>query len=176
MRYAINFNKLVNRYVPYYIGGRKLILYLQALMKPMQALNDAFVTYAKEKRIEAAMTSQIFKFEWFLNRKLSKYFLNGGQIAFQNAEHLGVPIYYGNASIPITDHMLMYYNSEGVDSVKLYSQSENTKESVVSFIVTTPAVDTSKITTEQYEKMLRYYIDRYRIANKTYTIKYINNE
>ena len=74
MRYAINFDKTINRLVPYYIGGRRLILYLQALMKPLQEANDAFVEYAKETRIEASMTSQKFKFEWFLNRKFSKYF------------------------------------------------------------------------------------------------------
>lgn len=34
MRYVIDFAKTINRLVPYYIGGRKLILYLQALMKP----------------------------------------------------------------------------------------------------------------------------------------------
>ena len=43
MRYAINLDKTVNQLVPYYLGGRKLILYLQALMKPLQTINDAFV-------------------------------------------------------------------------------------------------------------------------------------
>ena len=71
MRYYINFDKTINQLVPYYIGGRKLILYLQALMSPLRRLNDDFVSYAKETRIEAAMTSQIFKFEWFLNHKFS---------------------------------------------------------------------------------------------------------
>ena len=79
MRYYINFDKTINQLVPYYIGGRKLILYLQALMSPLRRLNDDFVSYAKETRIEAAMTSQIFKFEWFLNHKFSKYFAHGGR-------------------------------------------------------------------------------------------------
>lgn len=89
MRYKINFDKTINQLVPYYIGGRKLILYLQALMKPIQELSNAFSEYAKEQRIETAMTSQIFYFEWFLNRKFSKYFLNGGQITIKNGERLG---------------------------------------------------------------------------------------
>lgn len=63
MRYFINFDKTINQLVPYYIGGRKLILYLQALMFPLRRVNDGFVEYAKETRIEAAMTSQIFKFD-----------------------------------------------------------------------------------------------------------------
>ena len=176
MRYAINFDKLINRLVPHYIGGRKLILYLQAIMKPLQDINDEFVSYAKETRIEAAMTSQIFKFEWFLNRKFSKYFTDGGRISIKNGEHIGTPIYYGNASIPLSEHMVMYYNSENTNKVSLYHQNEKTEGNQVSFVVTSPAVDTSLITAEQYEKMLRYYIDKYRISGKTYVIKYISNE
>lgn len=177
MRYSINFDKLINRYVPYYMGGRKLILYLQAIMKPLQDVNDEFAEYAKETRIEASMTSQIFKFEWFLNRKFKKYFANNAhRISIKNSEHLGVPIYYGNASIPLADHMVMYYNSEDTDTVRLYHQDEKTEESQVSFVVSSPVVDTSLITEKQYEVMLRYYIDKYKIFGKTYIIKYISNE
>lgn len=175
MRYSINFDKLVNRYVPYYMGGRKLILYLQAVIKPLQDVNDEFVEYAKETRIEASMTSQIFKFEWFLNHKFSKYFANSSQrITLNNSEHLGVPIYYGNASIPLADHMVMYYNSEGQDTTRLYHQTEKTEENQVSFVVSTPAINTSLISSKQYEAMLKYYIDKYRIFGKTYIIKYID--
>ena len=176
MRYAINFNKLVNRLVPHYMGGRNVILYLQALIKPLQDINDQFAEYAKETRIETSMTSQIFKFEWFLNRKFNKYFADGGQIVIQNSEHLGTPIYYGNASISLSEHMVMYYATENGETTTLYHQNETVNTSNVSFVVVSPAVDNSKITIEQYEKMLKYYIDKYRIFGKTYTIKYISNE
>jgi hypothetical protein len=176
MRYAINFDKLVNRYVPYYMGGRKLILYLQSIIKPLQSLNDSFVDYAKETMIDATMTSQIFKFEWFLNRRLGKYFPNGEQITITNSEHLGVPIYYGNASIPLSEHMVLYHNSEGIDTTWMRYKNEKTEKNSTSFIVVSPSVDTSIISIKQYEKMLRYYIDKYRISNKTYIIQYTSNE
>lgn len=176
MRYVIDFAKTINRLVPYYIGGRKLILYLQALMKPLQEANDAFVEYAKETRIEASMTSQKFKFEWFLNRKFGKYFANGGRILIKNSEHLGTPIYYGNASTPLSDHLVMYYASEGNNNVELRYQNEKTTEESVSFVVSSPAINTSLISQEKYEAMLRYYIDKYRISGKTYNINYIDNE
>ena len=175
MRYAINFDKLINRYVPYYMGGRKLILYLQAIIKPMQIINDEFVTYAKETRIEASMTSQIFKFEWFLNRKFGKY-LNGEQISLKNGDHLGVPIYHGDASIPLSDHMVMYQENEGGETTHLYHQNESTTSNKVSFVVTSPMPDVTLISEKQYDAMLRYYIDKYRIFGKTYVINYISNE
>ena len=93
MRYYINFDKTINQLTPAYIGGRKLILFMKSLAHPLRALNDAFVEWAKETRIEASMTSQIFKFEWYLNRKFSKYFVNqSNRIAITNVVPTGVPI------------------------------------------------------------------------------------
>lgn len=174
MRYFINFDKTINQLVPYYIGGRKLILYLQALMSPLRRLNDDFVSYAKETRIEAAMTSQIFKFEWYLNRKFKKYFANGGRISIKNSEGLGTPIYKESANIDVSQNMLVYYDTEtGIArQLVLYRSDEQTEESSVSFIVTTPQIDTKLISEQKYVAMLKYVIDRYRLANKTYIIKY----
>lgn len=174
MRYYINFDKTVNQLVPYYIGGRKLILYLQALLHPLRKLNDEFIGYAKETRIEAAMTSQIFKFEWYLNRKFKQYFVNGGKITINNSEVLGTPIYKQSANIPERDNILVFRESE-IDNSKqfiLYRSDEQTDESSVSFVVTIPKIDTRLISEQKYIAMLKYVIDRYRLANKTYIIKY----
>ena len=49
MRYSINFDKTINQLTPHYIGGRKLILLMQALVSPLQILNKDFAEYAVEK-------------------------------------------------------------------------------------------------------------------------------
>lgn len=171
MRYTINFDKTINQLVPYYIGGRKLVLYLQALMKPLQTLNAAFSEYAKEQRIEAAMTSQIFYFEWFLNRKFSKYFLNGGQITIKNGERLGVPIQWENADVDASEDLLLYKEEEEIKNVALYHSNEQTDGSSHSFVVSSPAINTQLISIENYKDMLSHYIDKYRLSGKTYVIK-----
>lgn len=171
MRYTINFDKTINQLVPYYIGGRKLVLYLQALMKPLQTLNAVFSEYAKEQRIEAAMTSQIFYFEWFLNRKFSKYFLNGGQITIKNGERLGVPIQWENADVDASEDLLLYKEEEGIKNVALYHSNEQTDGSSHSFVVNSPAINTQLISIENYKAMLSHYIDKYRLSGKTYVIK-----
>ncbi len=175
MRYYINFDKTINQLVPYYLGGRKLILYLQALMKPLRYINDTFVEYAKETKIEATMTSQIGKFEWYLNRKFGKYFANGGVIAITNAKSLGVPIWRESANIGEEGNNIIAYLQEG-DSVQsnpwvLYHSNEHTESNSASFIVTTPAINTNIIQEEEYIRMLKNTIDKYRIANKTYIIQ-----
>lgn len=174
MRYYINFDKTINQFVPHYLGGRKLILLLQALMRPLQTVNDTFVEWAKETKIEASMTSQIFKFEWFLNRKFKKYFQNSkGRISIKNGQKLGVAIYYQAADITDADNMLLYQESEGArQSEQLFYADEKTDESSVSFTVFTPQINESLITREAYLAMLSFYIDKYRLAGKTYNIKF----
>lgn len=181
MRYSINFDKSINQLVPYYLGGRKLILYLQSCLKPLQAVNRIFVEWAKETRIEAAMTSQVFKLEWFLNRKFSKYMEDPTQrITIQNGERVGTPMFYQAAKdISQTDQFILYHKTEtGADTAVLYKNNELTSTSTCSFIVYCPKLwinSTSGllkdgITEDEFVSMLAYYIDKYRISSKTYKI------
>lgn len=177
MRYSIDFDKLVNKLVPHYIGGRKLILYLQALLKPLQATNDAFRTWAEETRIEAAMTSQIFKFEWFLNRRFSKYFLDSSQriTIGSNIGSFGTPMYNENTSLVDPVHVRLYGQNESGTTSAFYNDGERTEAASCSFVVNVPPMDTAKISQNEYLAMLKYQIDKYKLAGKTYIIT-INNE
>ncbi len=173
MRYVINFDKTVNQLVPHYLGGRKLILYLQALLKPLQTINDTFVEYAKEKRIEASVTSQIGYFEWYLNHKFSKYFATSDKITVTNGEALGVPIYWEDANIDDSENMTLYDEETGAGTgTVLYRRNDTTTASSHSFVVNTPAINTAKISKTAYLGMLTNTIEKYRIGNKTYTINY----
>ena len=114
MRYRINFDKIINQISPHYLSGRKLMLYLQAIMKPMKETNSEFEDWAKETLIEATMTSQIIKLEWYLNRKFRKYFIDKEQgISLKNGKRTGVPIYSESANIAKEDHLLLKCESEG---------------------------------------------------------------
>lgn len=170
MRYSINFDKTINQLTPHYIGGRKLILLMQALVSPLQALNKDFAEYAMEKRIEASMTSQILPFTWFLNRKFKKYFQSQtGRITITNIATLGVPIYNESADIAQTENLSLYTEKEGKGKA-FYYQNERTDTNTYSFIVHSPAIDTSLISKKSYISMLTYWIERYRLAGKTYKI------
>lgn len=184
MRYHINFDKLVNQLVPYYIGGRKTILYLQALLKPLQSVNWDLEKYAKDTRLEASMTSQVFRFEWFLNKRLSRYFLQGGQIVIGGGESFGAPIYGQNSIVDPSQMMIVRFENEAPvigddgkeDTVELRLMEENINSvNTVSFVVHSPKINTRLISNDLYTEKLKYYIDKYRLANKTYEIR-IDNE
>ena len=175
MRYKIDYDKTINQLVPHYIGGRRIILYLQALVSPLQAINDSFVNWAKETRIEASMTSQIFKFEWFLNRKFRKYFANSeGRITISNGSSLGIPLYWQSEGMP--DTAFYYQQNDDQESIDdnpaMYYCDERLTGSAFSFVVHVPNPDTTLITQSSYDSQLRYWIDRYRLASKTYNIQY----
>jgi hypothetical protein len=159
---------------PHYLAGRKLILYLQSLLKPLQIINNEFVEWAKETKIEATMTSQVIKFEWYLNRKLGKYLLNASQqISIKNGERVGVPVYFETADIPQSDNILLKYETEGKkNSIVLNYNGELTEENECSFFVFSPEINTQLISKEEYLALLSYYIDKYRISGKTYKIKF----
>jgi hypothetical protein len=174
MRYDIHFDKVVNQLVPHYLGGRKLILYLQSTLAPLQPLNVSFAEWARETRIEASMTSQVFKLEWFLNRKFKPYFLDSRQtITIRNGAETGLPIYFQSADIVKGDNVLLYGEEEGKKkSAVLHHRHEKLDKNTFSFLVHSPDIDTSLISREAYLGMLSHYIDKYRIAGKTYKIKF----
>ena len=172
-RYAINFDKTVNQLVPYYIGGRKLILYLQALLKPLQTLNDDFVEWAAEKKIEANMTSQTFKLEWYLNRKYRKYFSDpSASISISNSNHLGVPMYSVLDVVDQSEQFVLTEISENSATEHLFYFYEEGALFGCSFMAYSPKVNTALISQEEYDALLRNTINRYKLSGKTYKIKY----
>lgn len=193
MRYAINFDKTINQLVPYYLSGRRLILFLQSCIKPLQKVNDMFVEYAKETRIETSMTSQVFKLEWFLNRKFQKYFEDPKSlITIKNGTKFGTPVYTESAvEVDDSDKLKLWFQSENAESRTdpvFYHSGELTEESSHSFLVYVPKLREAKdaggnatgqlfdgITVKQFKAMLSYWIDKYRIAGKSYII-IINNQ
>ena len=86
-----------------------------------------------------------------------------------------MPVYYQNVD---TTHLTLYKQDEQSDPEKFYYQHEKTEDSSYSFIVTSPPINTklldvdAKVAMQKYETMLRCFIDKYRLAGKTYRIKY----
>ena len=175
--YRINMDRLVNQLVPHYLGGRKLILFLQSILQPLNSLNIGWVTWADEKRIEAAMTSQVIMMEYFLNRKFGKYFLNTSErIVISDGVVNGVPIYW-EASNEDMNQFPLYKEGEseieGHPSVPLRWKDEKTPTGDVSFVVSCPTINTKIVSQEEFTAMISFYIDRYRIAGKNLKVLYI---
>lgn len=172
-RYTINNERLINKLVPHYIGGRNIILYLQAICKPLQDLNDWFCEWVKETKIEMAMTSQVFYFEWYLNHKFKKYFKKSTEvITISDGVLVGTVVYLESATN--VTNMALYNEGETGTTAILYMFGIDTVNSA-DFYVNSPAIDTSIISEDEYSQMLNSVVNKYRIACKKYLIK-INQE
>ena len=161
-RYKLPIDKLVNRLVPHYLAGRRFILFVQSALYPLQSINEWFRSFAREKHIEARMTSQVIYFEWFLNYKFSKYFRDSrDRIFIKESESVGVDLYHENAeSITAT--------SEDEKPRPFYRYVEEKLINKVSFMVCVPPI---KIPPQDLVYMLSYVVNTYKIAGKTYLIK-----
>lgn len=179
MRYKLNTNKLVNQLVPYYLSGRRYILYIQSILYPIQALNDRFVTFAKEKQIEARMTSQSLYFEWYLNRKFSQYFQDiNNSLYIKDSESLGVDIYhevsdYGKPFTVWFENDIISALSDQEWPKELYHLAEEKIINKVSFIVHVPAI---RIPEQEFVYIISHSINTYKLAGMTYLIKIDSNE
>ncbi|WP_165045101.1 hypothetical protein [Dysgonomonas sp. ZJ709] len=174
MRYRLPTDKLINRLVPHYFAGRKYILFLQSLVFPLQTLNERFVQFATEKLIEANMTSQRMYFEWYLNRKFSKYFMNPlDTIYITETQRLGVDMYHEKSlySRPYTlwaENEQVVSNNDDEYPREFYHLAEEKTINKVSFIVCVPEITLSQ---REFVYMLSYVVNNYKIAGKTYLIK-----
>lgn len=175
--YRINTDRLVNQLIPHYLGGRKLILYLQSVLQPLKSLNESWRIVADERRIEAAMTSQVILLEHFLTRKFSKYFLDPSRrIVISDGQTNGVPLYLESVSKTLCDLPLYEEDETPVDghtTPPLYWKDEKTATSDISFIVNCPAVNPQVISQDELTAMVSFYVNRYRIAGKKFIVKYI---
>ena len=174
MRYKLPVDRLVNMLAPHFLSGRKYILFIQSIVFPLQTLNNSFVRFAKEKQIEARMTSQVIYFEWYLNHRFRQYFANPQDtITISESEPVGVPVYHENSAYgkPFT----VWYENEPVvtsnpleEPKPLYLIAEEKVINKVSFTVCVPEI---AIPEQEFVYMLSYVVNTYKIAGKTYLIK-----
>jgi hypothetical protein len=142
-------------------------------------LNDWFTAFAREKHIEARMTSQVMYFEWFLNHRFSRYFADtADRIFLAESTPLGVDIYRENAvnSRPFT----VWKENEQVMTAnplekprEFYRIAEERVTNKVSFLVNVPTIT---IPTKEFVYMLSFVVNTYKVAGKTYLIKIDGNE
>lgn len=165
----------MNMLIPYYLRTRKYVLFMQSLVSPLQLKNENFIDFAREKKIEASMTSQVILFTWYLNHKYNKYFIDPSDtIVIENAIDIGVPVYRQNDpnQVPYTvwhviDNWEAVKETDEEPPIFFYKQ-ENITINKTSFSVAVPAIN---IPEEDFIPMIANTVKMYKIAGKTFQIK-----
>lgn len=173
MRYKLSIDRLVNQLMPHYLSGRRLILFVQSALFPLQALNSHFRLFAREKHIEARMTSQVIYFEWFLNYRFAKYLASKqDRIFLRDSTPVGVDIYH--EAVEHAQPFTVWYEGEAVATVRpdeqpraLHRTIEERSINKVSFLVAVPRIT---IPQQEFVHMLSCVVNTYRLAGRTYLI------
>lgn len=169
--YRIDMDILANRLIPHYLGGRKLVLFVQSLLSPLDKLNKWWEEWAYEKRMEAAMTSQPILMENYLTRKFKKYLTDpNGRITITDTPLNGVPLYW-QSSGSMADSPVMYQQSEGKQTVFRW-QDERTDFGDASFTVNCPAIRTGSISQKEMAAMITYRVKQYCLAGKKFIVTF----
>lgn len=173
MRYTLPVDRLVNQLTPHFWGGRKYILLLQSLLYPLKSLNDDFLILADKKKIEAKMTSQVIYFEWFLNYRFKKYFVDQNEkITISDSIIIGTEINNEDAinGIPFTvwfSDEIATVSDEEEKPKPLFASTEEKSINQVSFKMNVPAININQL---EFVYMLSCVVNTYKIAGKTYHI------
>lgn len=171
--YKLDVNKMVNRLVPHYLGGRNLILFLQSTLSPLQTLAEKWEDWATDQRTKSYLTSQVIMLEYYLNKKFNKYLKDRTkQIVISDGVILGIPVYWEIAEAGESNLVLYKASESPKEHVNFKWQNEKLPGNEYSFIVECPEINTSIISQEEVESMIRYIVNTYKIASKTFTVKF----
>ena len=131
--YKIDNAKLICRLLPFFVRGRKMILFLEAAASPLVSLHNKFLSWAYETIVDVHATFQEQLFVWYLNHKFRKHFIDDndsfyvsqsqegdGLIVFNTDEHEMMKIFssriFNNEQGDLVDDV---YN---IDRLKEYSK------------------------------------------------------
>ena len=136
--YSININKQVNRLVPYYLRGRKMLLFLQGVCAPLGFFNDeetGFNTWAHKSLLDLSMTGQKVRLEWYINHVVvpeNDITLRTGQtVTIADDEFASAVCFFKSE---ITDHETapLFYPNTIPTALRLKTnQADKTKQRIV---------------------------------------------
>lgn len=131
--YNISNAKTICRTLPFFVRGRKMILFLEAAASPLISLHKTFLKWVMKMIIKTKITSQIGVLIWYLNYLFKERFLNESD-SFDIDDEVGIDWLTGFNYREIA----MY----GIVGVRIFSTEENEFESEYS--ISKPTKDINK--------------------------------
>ena len=182
--YSINIEKQINRLLPYYLRGRKMMLFLHAISSPLQFFNTGDSEY--RRLLDLSMNAQKMRLVWYLNnitvpdneielRPNGKIAINdeatSATIAYLRSEirdQSTAPLFYPH-SIPTV--LRIRSNSTDKAKAKIVTRRMNELGSVGGrFTITVPYAGQDR---EDVSRMISASIGRFIPVGITYRIVFI---
>lgn len=179
-KYQIDNARAICRLLPFWIRGRKMILFLEAISHPLEKIHDAFKEWAYERLIDAAITSQQLSLVWFLNHRLRKHFVNQGD-SFRitsDAFSEGEIVYNFSENLLAGNHYAYDYGEEvepATENMLLKNFNEGVTYNADIIIIAPDIVEAEGYGKENYKNEIRRYIDSYITVPDKYEVLTISD-
>lgn len=128
--YKIDNAKLICRLLPFFVRGRKMILFLEAAASPLVSLHNKFLSWAYETIVDVHATFQEQLFVWYLNHKFRKHFIDDNDSFYVSQSQEGDGLVVFNTD----EHEMMglfssrIFNNEQSDLINQLYDIDNLKE------------------------------------------------
>lgn len=178
-KYQIDNARAICRLLPFWIRGRKIILFLEAISHPLKSVHDKFKEWAYERLIDAAITSQQLSLVWYLNHRLRKHFINQ-EDSFRitsDAYSEGEVIYNFSENMLAGNHYAYDFEEEiqqSTENMMLKNFDEGVEYNADIVIIAPNIVETIDYSESNYKNEIRRYIDAYITVPDRYEVLLVN--
>lgn len=177
-KYIIESKTLVGELMPYFLRGKKFMLFMTAISSPLDSINKAFREWCRDAIISAVTTSQVIVLKWSMKERLKQYFQNeNDDFSFLTPVQSDYITVYENQAEQTAHTDAKAYMPEDTSDSTITDESalaivrdrgELTLESNELTIVA--PIHNSKITDDEYVKIIKQCFEPYLVSSIKYQV------
>ena len=166
--------KIISRLLPFWLKGKKAILFLSAILNPLKAVHNNFRAWALEHFIIAHITAQKQSLEWYLTYRLKEHFVHEDDM-FEVIQDVGTPeniIFFNRESNSIDTYTAPVFFADEADDTEMiiYSKGEIHEATKIANIYAPAIVQTLSYAESDYIRDINTILRRFMTNFRQYNI------
>jgi len=185
-RYNISNEKTIYELLPWYLRGKKIQAFLLGVSEPLAEMHLPFLSWARERIIEASIDSRKLPIQWLLKHKLGEYLQDDSkeyEVYTTDHKHYSLVLWNKGETGEAARLQGSYLFASMQEIADLKAEDNaayicNLSEGdchYTRFVIVSPLFDSSKIDQDSYERLIRSWVDRYTLFQFQYIVELIDN-
>lgn len=185
-QFKIDINKAICRLLPFYLRGRRIILFLEGIAKPLDNFNNgenSFASWADKTLLSASMSAQPMRLEWYLNHLYKEKWQLKSNITVTNYAPTQTVIYRrdecsenGDANgknTPLSPNMipLIVYTKDERKHPSTIKIKEEVAGIGTNVLINIPKITNASLDVDKCVKELQNTINKYMPIGATYLVR-----
>lgn len=174
-KYKVDLSATIGKVLPFYMRGRKVSLFLEAILKPIEMLHEAWVRWSEERIIDTSMTSQPLAIAWYLKHKLYDHLINkSDEFLVKNGIDSPTSILFTESesfkSDEYSQHVYCMDENMEVLTMTVMTKVEVIDDNINFAIIAPEVKETSMYDEDDYKHEITRLVNNYNTSFKTYQI------